>query len=260
MPSTSSQKRFLGRRSSSIRAAPPPSCVDQLPQDIRGRLSDELIDELLAGARSEQQLVGVPVSTVGTPRSTTCRCSKSTRVSGSAGPAAAKPATARSPRLTPRHALAPSGAYDVRPLPFTSSGDVPIAQALPLGGVGERGVAIGSTGNPPCRGWSGRRVARAILGLVLSVLGSAVAAPVPARSSTAVMGETDMAIPVALSPVDDSEAWAGIAAALAMKDMFQSASMPLYARIVIGWSFGGLGGLAGGSITYNETHSGGSGC
>jgi hypothetical protein len=74
------------------------------------------------------------------------------------------------------------------------------------------------------------------------------------------MGETDMAIPVALSPVDDSEAWAGIAAALAMKDMFQSASMPLYARIVIGFRFGGLGGFAGGIITYNETHSGGSGC
>jgi putative transposase len=32
--------------------------VDELPPGVRGRLSDELIDELLAGARTEEELVG----------------------------------------------------------------------------------------------------------------------------------------------------------------------------------------------------------
>ena len=32
--------------------------VEQLPDEVRERLSDELIDELLAGARSEEEIVG----------------------------------------------------------------------------------------------------------------------------------------------------------------------------------------------------------
>src|SRR3954452_12444409 len=32
--------------------------VEQLPDEVRERLSDELIDELLAGARGEEEIVG----------------------------------------------------------------------------------------------------------------------------------------------------------------------------------------------------------
>jgi hypothetical protein len=32
--------------------------VDELPPEVRDRLSDELIDELLAGARTEEEIVG----------------------------------------------------------------------------------------------------------------------------------------------------------------------------------------------------------
>src|SRR3954452_19685028 len=34
------------------------AAVEQLPDEVRERLSDELIDELLAGARSEEEIVG----------------------------------------------------------------------------------------------------------------------------------------------------------------------------------------------------------
>jgi transposase-like protein len=69
MPSTSSQKKSLegessldpggaGGSPSGETTAPPPSAADRLPEEVRERLSDELIDELLAGARSEEEIVG----------------------------------------------------------------------------------------------------------------------------------------------------------------------------------------------------------
>jgi transposase-like protein len=50
-----------GRAERDVGAArrPPGSLpIDELPPDVRDRLSDEIVDELLAGARSEQELVG----------------------------------------------------------------------------------------------------------------------------------------------------------------------------------------------------------
>src|SRR3954452_23838540 len=44
------------RDAGGARAAGAP--VEQLPDEVRERLSDELIDELLAGARSEEEIVG----------------------------------------------------------------------------------------------------------------------------------------------------------------------------------------------------------
>jgi putative transposase len=40
------------------RRAPGPVPVDELPPGVRDRLSDELVDELLAGARTEEEIVG----------------------------------------------------------------------------------------------------------------------------------------------------------------------------------------------------------
>ena len=40
------------------RRAPGSVSLDELPPGVRDRLSDELIDELLAGARTEEELVG----------------------------------------------------------------------------------------------------------------------------------------------------------------------------------------------------------
>src|SRR5438445_5602767 len=39
-------------------SAPPPGFVEQLPVEVRDRLSDEVVDELLAGARTEEEIVG----------------------------------------------------------------------------------------------------------------------------------------------------------------------------------------------------------
>ena len=39
-------------------SAPPPSIIDGLSPGLRERLPDELVDELLAGARTEQEIVG----------------------------------------------------------------------------------------------------------------------------------------------------------------------------------------------------------
>jgi putative transposase len=39
-------------------AAPPSEILDQMPDEIRGKLSDEVVDELLAGARTEEEIVG----------------------------------------------------------------------------------------------------------------------------------------------------------------------------------------------------------
>src|SRR5947209_8857841 len=38
--------------------APPPGILDQVPDDIRRQLPDEVVDELLAGARTEEEIVG----------------------------------------------------------------------------------------------------------------------------------------------------------------------------------------------------------
>jgi putative transposase len=38
--------------------APPPGIVDSVPEDIRRQLPDDLVDELLAGARTEEEIVG----------------------------------------------------------------------------------------------------------------------------------------------------------------------------------------------------------
>src|SRR5436305_9998136 len=39
-------------------SAPPPGMLERLPDEIRQKLSDELVDELLAGARTEEEIVG----------------------------------------------------------------------------------------------------------------------------------------------------------------------------------------------------------
>ena len=38
--------------------APPPGILERLPDEMRQKLPDELVDELLAGARSEDEIVG----------------------------------------------------------------------------------------------------------------------------------------------------------------------------------------------------------
>jgi len=39
-------------------AAPPPGIVDGVPDEIRRQLPDEVVDELLAGARTEEEIFG----------------------------------------------------------------------------------------------------------------------------------------------------------------------------------------------------------
>jgi hypothetical protein len=39
-------------------AAPPPGILERLPGEMRERLAGELVDELLAGARTEEEVVG----------------------------------------------------------------------------------------------------------------------------------------------------------------------------------------------------------
>ncbi len=39
-------------------SAPPPGILDRVPDDIRRLLPDEVIDQLLAGAKSEEEIVG----------------------------------------------------------------------------------------------------------------------------------------------------------------------------------------------------------
>ncbi len=38
--------------------APPPGILDRVPDEIRRVLPDEVIDQLLAGAKSEEEIVG----------------------------------------------------------------------------------------------------------------------------------------------------------------------------------------------------------
>jgi Transposase DDE domain len=70
MPSTTSEKeRALERATVSNRygagdspsgeaTAPPPGILERLPDEMRERLPDELVDELLAGARTEEEIFG----------------------------------------------------------------------------------------------------------------------------------------------------------------------------------------------------------
>ncbi len=65
MPSIRDQKLVRARSSESYGAgeplgepAPPPGILDRVPDDIRRQLPDEVVDELLAGARSEEEIVG----------------------------------------------------------------------------------------------------------------------------------------------------------------------------------------------------------
>src|SRR5213082_823597 len=38
--------------------SPPPGILDSVPDDIRRQLPDDVVDELLAGARTEEEIVG----------------------------------------------------------------------------------------------------------------------------------------------------------------------------------------------------------
>jgi len=69
MPSTTEKNQVLERASAPNRQgaggsppgetpAPPPGIVERLPDGIREKLPDELVDELLAGAGSEEEIVG----------------------------------------------------------------------------------------------------------------------------------------------------------------------------------------------------------
>jgi putative transposase len=69
MPTISEKKKFSGQDASQIldgaggspsgeTTAPPPSVIDGLPSGLRERLPDALVDELLAGAQTEQEIVG----------------------------------------------------------------------------------------------------------------------------------------------------------------------------------------------------------
>ena len=39
--------------------APPPGILDSVPDDIRRQLPDDVVDELLAGARTEEEIIGL---------------------------------------------------------------------------------------------------------------------------------------------------------------------------------------------------------
>src|SRR5579859_7684885 len=68
MPSTTStQKQFFERAIGLERygageplgePAPPPGILERLPDEMREKLPDDLVDELLAGAKTEEQIVG----------------------------------------------------------------------------------------------------------------------------------------------------------------------------------------------------------
>ncbi len=70
MPSSSTdQEKFLERASVSDRVgaggspsgeatAPPPGILERLPDEMREKLPDELVDELLAGAKTEEEIFG----------------------------------------------------------------------------------------------------------------------------------------------------------------------------------------------------------
>ena len=66
MPSTQEKRSFQpvpgpdrdGAGEPSGELAPPPGILDRVPDEIRRKLPDDVVDELLAGARSEEEIVG----------------------------------------------------------------------------------------------------------------------------------------------------------------------------------------------------------
>src|SRR5579859_2686657 len=68
MPSTTSTQKQFFERAIGLEPygageplgepAPPPGILERLPDEMRERLPDELVDELLAGARTEEEIVG----------------------------------------------------------------------------------------------------------------------------------------------------------------------------------------------------------
>ena len=66
MPSTTDKKSFQRAGVSDLdgageplgESAPPPEILDRVPDDIRRKLPDDVVDELLAGARTEEEIVG----------------------------------------------------------------------------------------------------------------------------------------------------------------------------------------------------------
>src|SRR3954453_4765441 len=57
-----------GAREAVARRAPRGSVADELSPGLRDRLSDGLVDELLAGARTEEEIVGPGGALAGLPR------------------------------------------------------------------------------------------------------------------------------------------------------------------------------------------------
>jgi hypothetical protein len=47
--------------------SPAPGILDRVPDDLRGKLPDELVDELLAGARTEEEIMGQQVQVFACP-------------------------------------------------------------------------------------------------------------------------------------------------------------------------------------------------
>ncbi len=68
MPSTTSKRsldrarvcyaRGAGREPSGEAPANPSEILEQMPDEIRRKLPDDVVDELLAGARTEEEIVG----------------------------------------------------------------------------------------------------------------------------------------------------------------------------------------------------------
>src|SRR5438067_11856037 len=58
VPATGPDRVGAGAEPFGEATAPPPGILDRLPDEIRRKLPDELVDELLAGARTEEEIVG----------------------------------------------------------------------------------------------------------------------------------------------------------------------------------------------------------
>ena len=68
MPSTTSRKSLdrasfsgpggAGGEPPGEPPAPPPGILERVPDDLRGQLPDELLDALLAGAKTEEEIFG----------------------------------------------------------------------------------------------------------------------------------------------------------------------------------------------------------
>src|SRR5207248_7507031 len=58
VPATGPDRVGAGAEPFGGATAPPPGILDRLPDEVRRKLPDELVDELLAGARTEEEIVG----------------------------------------------------------------------------------------------------------------------------------------------------------------------------------------------------------